>query len=627
MAEEAIKKYEELFNKIKELHGISDIWLKTLQLLEKIERNKNLFSDESLTVICIYFSLLDDGNTCISLNHDILKSKWERKWDGLVTAASKKKKDCPDPLSKEVLCKGIADLKSYKGNNPTYDNLFVIEDNWFYAKKYHDAKEDINNRLGILFSDKSKRASWTRAQLFLSPATIKDKNEGGKQQSAVEKGLKNNIIISGGPGTGKTTVAYEIIKNVLINLKDEIENWDLYLTAPTGKAADRLKESIEDRLADNEDHTLDIDSPVRGIIKETKSCTIHTLLKYSPEKNNFTYNENNRFSDHSIFVIDEASMIDICLFSSLLKAIPNDAMVFILGDKDQLPSVDAGAVLGSVLGNDAKDNDYTVILEKSYRQEESPKIWDAAQYINKCKPGLEDRFFEYQTDYLLVERDEKKLKELVDKWTDLYFSKVCKTASDYSFEYDKVVFDITKQTKMLCAERQGKHGVEGINKSVLEKLNHKTGNRDYFPGELLMITKNNKLLELSNGDNGVVVHFKDDDPSILWLMIKKGKDDEGTEKQGIFTRGGYTYYPLNQIPSDSIEVSYAMTIHKSQGSGYDNVMIILPKKSGHPLLNRQILYTALTRAKKSVTLVASEEEIKYAIKNVVSRDTMINFNC
>ena len=138
-----------------------------------------------------------------------------------------------------------------------------------------------------------------------------------------------------------------------------------------------------------------------------------------------------------------------------------------------------------------------------------------------------------------------------------------------------------------------------------------------------MITQNNKLLGLSNGDNGVVVHFDGEDNENLWFMIRKNEPNAGTEREGIFSRNGFTYYPLYLIPTDSIEVSYAMTIHKSQGSGYDQIIILLPDKKGHPLLNRQILYTALTRAKKKATIVASDDIIREAIENKIERDSMI----
>jgi exodeoxyribonuclease V alpha subunit len=147
--------------------------------------------------------------------------------------------------------------------------------------------------------------------------------------------------------------------------------------------------------------------------------------------------------------------------------------------------------------------------------------------------------------------------------------------------------------------------------------------QQFFPGELLMITENNNLLGLSNGDNGVVVRFRDDDAGTLWFMIKKGHESGGEERDGIFSRNGYTYYPLTLIPSESVEVSYAMTIHKSQGSGYNDVLIILPEKEDNQLLSRQILYTAITRTKGSATIIASEKVLTRAIEKKDVRYTKI----
>ena len=190
------------------------------------------------------------------------------------------------------------------------------------------------------------------------------------------------------------------------------------------------------------------------------------------------------------------------------------------------------------------------------------------------------------------------------------------------------VFELTEKSKILCAERKGSRGTEGINRIIINKLKKEYENwtQPWFPGELLMITKNLNALDLSNGDNGVVVQFDGDDT--LWFMIKKGKGlaDDGDRSQGIFTKNGYAYYPLYEIPSDAIEVSYAMTIHKSQGSGYGAIMILLPKNPNSPLLNKQIIYTALTRTEGIAKIIAPKESIEAAITNKIERDTKIILN-
>ena len=602
--------YKELFETIHANEGISSIWGKVLEMLECDFG----YQDPSLQVLCLYFSFLDDGNICISLDIGMLREKWEKKWNSLVFG-----KENPDenPFDNDIIEKGIRKLNEANLSNP-----FIIRQidgtAWLYATKYYNAKEIIQNKMTSLFAEYSDRP-WQNASLALSPFTKKDE----KQKSAVSKGVKKNLIITGGPGTGKTTVAYDILKNVLINLKPEIDRWNLFLTAPTGKAKDRLKESIIDCIKSDSEFR---DPVITAKLQNAEPQTIHSLLRYSPSTNGFAFNRDNPFPEKSIFVVDEASMIDICLFAALLNAIPDTAIVFILGDKDQLPSVDAGAVLGSVLGQTENNTDYTVTLSECHRAE-SKEIWEAACLINAGDEESITRFFDLIGNSSCIQRLQDRnegitaiLKPAVEAYT-----KHIGQASSFKIGNADDVFKLTKEFKILCAERKGRHGVEYINKLIINGVvsERRFETQEFFAGELLMITKNNKLLDMSNGDNGVVVRFEGDSPETLWFMIKKDGPDAGSERDGIFSRNGFTYYPLYLLPSDSIEVSYAMTIHKSQGSGYDDIMVFLPDRTDHPLLNRQILYTALTRAKKHATIVASDDVLREAIRNKIERDTKI----
>ena len=143
----------------------------------------------------------------------------------------------------------------------------------------------------------------------------------------------------------------------------------------------------------------------------------------------------------------------------------------------------------------------------------------------------------------------------------------------------------------------------------------------YFPGQLLMITKNQEMFKLYNGDTGIVIY----DGNTPYLMVKKAPTQSTTEDGSLKapTRDAYTFYSLALLPSDAIETAFAITIHKSQGSEYDHVTVFLPKQEGHPLLNNQIIYTGITRAKQVVEIIATPETFKAACEAVTQRDTGI----
>ena len=324
----------------------SPIWKKMLEMLKKLE--PKLKEDES-KIFCKYFAEMEQGSTCLELEDDELSK-----------------------ISAEKLPNLIYNIKETCKNEEfsLIKKPFVIFEKHLFATKYFLAKCGIEERITKIL--KKRKANnfpvdiEEIADYFKNLTSIILNDE---QKEAIQRGLKENLIITGGPGTGKTTVVCYLLWKLLQNT--ELQNYTLYLAAPSGKAADRLKESISDELSKITKTLSDDEKKIFDRLNNSESYTIHRLLSYNPSKNNFSYNSENQFSSDSIFVIDEASMIDINLFASLLEAIPDDAIVFILGDKDQLPSVDAGMVLGALLN--AKEESKTE-LKNSVRFKEDSEI-------------------------------------------------------------------------------------------------------------------------------------------------------------------------------------------------------------------------------------------------------------
>ncbi len=659
--------YKDFFNQLYKLNAISSIWEKILDMLREMEKN---ISDQALDIFCIYFSLLDDGNTCIALNKEKLLAKWMKKWNGLllVNEVSEEEKDILQEKDFEhIIEEGLksfkdGSLKSIIEDNPSEENngkIFIISNidgnDWLFAEKYYCAKNIIEERIKKLFLA-GQRKSLDKKSIADEFEKLTDKKFKLKERQleAIARGQKENLIITGGPGTGKTTVITYLLWE-LFKDEDNLKK-HLYLAAPSGKAADRMKESILEAI-----NKINCDSDCAAFKKlnTSDSYTIHRLLSYAPQENSFIYNSENQFNKDSIFVIDEASMIDIDLFASLLAAIPDQARVFILGDKDQLPSVQAGAVLGEIL---AKKKDSVVELNESNRFNSDSEIGRLKDAVQNEQLELKDflhfeKWSAWKKDFPsernagenpvdFIELDEgqkgKEISEIVCNWSAAFYdhladkkiSPAYKLKASFDKEnlqlLDKLWTDSMK-AKILCAERRGLRGVENINKIICDNIREKNQLYDfsqgnYFPGQLLMINQNQKMYKLYNGDCGIVVRFENN--PFLYLMIEKSAEGEEKERNfsfenRIFAAGRFMFYPLYLLPGEALETAYAITIHKSQGSGYDNILIFLPEQEQHPLLNRQIFYTAITRTSGSTYIVASEEILCNARKNIIERDTMI----
>ena len=699
----ATESIDEFIDALIEMRGLVPLDKHLLHLLFEIKNDISLHTQKFLT-LCM--SLLDDGNTRVPLEASKFTDMWTRKWNGLVMLRISTAEEDIDENTfatagdfASIIANGIHDIltsdfstimESRETDTASIEDSlskpFILakrpDGTHLYFTKHFDAKCVIEKAANILFKNGSKPTDEEIAQCTEKVASIckpfgdKPFTIKKRQAEAIIRGQTENLVVTGGPGTGKTTVVLYILWNLLAS-HSEMLDWNIYLAAPSGKAADRMRESLIDGLARIRDEQKTDNERIFRKLNELESSTIHRLLRFSKSNGGFMYNSEEQFPKNSIFVIDEASMIDIEMFAALLEAIPEGARLFILGDPFQLPSVDSGAVLGEILKVQS-GKDFSVKLNESNRFDDRSNIGKLAAEIkevaeskdnNKFVPhkfahdsdeignarnldetenaaDFKDKVFyrKLETDNtpLTKKEEDKRIESFIAEWSR-DFAKLPELAEQINpqrtgTEADdpnhsetarrNQIWQLSLTKRILCAERRGLRGIENINKKVCSKIKSlwrakkksqgetvQWDDSGYFPGQLLIITRNQEMFKLYNGDTGIVVF----DGNTPCLMLKKAPP-QGSER----TRDDFVFYPLSVLPEDSITTAFAITIHKSQGSEYKHVTMFLPTKIGHPLLTNQIIYTGITRAKESVTIIASDDTFKAAVTTVSERDTGIS---
>ncbi len=597
-----------------------------------------------------YFSLLEDGNICVSLDSKAFKEKLDKKIEAKKAEAEdliekdndqEEKDDRQKEINEdfkiieEALKEILLVLPKIKGLNIVgEDKLFLVDGDWLFSRKHKKAKDVVINRAKTLFGFESheKDDSFKENSIDFTLAPEK--------QAVIKRGVNENLIVSGGPGTGKTTSILFMLDNLLS--LPEYANYDIYLAAPSGKASSRIDESLASGLKSYKEGVLK--PKFKKKIEGLKASTIHRLL--GQDGNAFKHNKNNRFKKESIFVIDEASMIDICLFAALLEAIDDGSRIYIMGDANQLPSVESGPCFNDLLALD-EVKDHVITLDVSQRFPKGSEVYELAECINKnddlkslvSKGGIFHSYDSFKVEqatpkdchvhYYADGQDGVTERELIhsvlDKWGEYFYKDFGDACSNLkTVDCEEALKDISnkeKEARILTAQRKGRRGSESVNRYLKEKFIEKSSAK-HSPGELLMINKNNKLLDLYNGDSGVAVKFEKD--GNVYFMIEKSNKrfQEGYCKGRIFSIGAYLFYPLSSIETDDIELSFAITIHKSQGSEYKQILVILPKSKNHPLLNRQIVYTAITRTKGNVHILSNLENLDKAKQNKLEADVL-----
>lgn len=642
----------EILSCIYEMRGAEPIQRRLVEFLCELQKSPRLSLCAQI-VLTIYFSLQEDGNTRVALDKNILFKKWSAKWNGLLVQAEQETETCTAEDFEIAIAEGCNDLlkQGYTDIIGEKNKPLIIKESggvpYLYISKFYEAKLVIENQINSVFAPKQnvKPVAVTKEDVKkLSGFVVED-----EQLEAINRGQTESLVITGGPGTGKTTVVLYILW-FLLKHNPEFLKSQIYLAAPSGKAADRMRESLKGGL--EKINYAEEDKAIFNRLESRESSTMHRMLNYNAGTGKFAYNAENKFPENSIFVIDEASMIDIVQFAAFLQAVPDSARVFILGDVDQLPSVNAGAVLGELLG---AEKNYKVRLTVSRRFNEKSEIGKLSRAIQAREPGEND-FEEFCsaggvftpgqeklnfTRKLQITRtiegktldrrsEAMQIEKLLEQWVNAFYTKngedICDLAMKVHPSVEKpdeietasreALWNMSLRARILAAQKNGCRGVQGLNAMVAEILKSRNGgvvgDGSYFAGEFLILTQNQKMHKLYNGDTGIVV-FENNKP---YLMLKKS-DDKSKDL------GNFRFYELSVLPRKSLEQAFAITIHKSQGSEYSQVLMFLPVHKGHPLLNNQILYTGVTRAKESVTIVGEENSYLEACKTVIERETGI----
>ena len=379
------------------------------------------------------------------------------------------------------------------------------------------------------------------------------------QKLAIDKALDNRLmVITGGPGTGKTTLVNSLLKTLAA------KKLNIKLCAPTGRGAKRLSEST-------------------GL----EATTIHRLLEIDPAYGGFKRNEESPLSCDYL-VIDETSMVDVPLLYSLLKALPLHSALLLVGDVDQLPSVGAGQVLKDIISSKVIS---TVQLTEIFRQAATSNIITNAHWVNHgILPNMQAS--REESDFYFVEAEHGD--DIINKIITMTKDRIPK----------KFNLDPVDDIQLLCPMQRGGAGARSLNVELQKALNpnHTDGivkfGQIFAVGDKVMQTENNYDKEVYNGDIGIIKAINEQDQEIIINFYNRDVN--------------YDYTDLDQIT-----LAYATTIHKSQGSEYPAVIIPITMQS-YMMLRRNIIYTAITRGKKLVVIIGQKKALAMAVKDNTS---------
>jgi exodeoxyribonuclease V alpha subunit len=593
--------------------------LNPMQTLDNVhEQFASLFKNKDLEPFAYLASRkLSEGHICVDLND--LDSETD---EFPYKTSSGKNRINPSVLKK------IPELVSV---SEKVKKPFIVNNDLFYIQRYFAYETMILERIKKFLA--SEKGEFSKRQALLSknqklitalfskqPALQNippDECVDWQLAAAVSAVLNNFTIITGGPGTGKTTTVAKILA-ILFSLDPDLR---VALTAPTGKAAMRMAESLRNS---SKETPKDLQKNFESLVP----LTIHRLLGYVKDSPYFRHCAEDPLN-YDLVIVDESSMIDVALFAKLLDAIGPNTQLIMLGDRNQLASVEAGSLFSDLCQSAPAQNLFT----KDKATFINSFITDAKRQItpNYITAKNAEPLFEHIVE---LKRSHRFIgSEGIGKFSRAVIGNVVAEIKEFAGNKDKQVridsaysesvfkefiegyesyikeADITlalkklNELRVLCAVREGEHGIYVLNRKIQDHLHAKGWlklDSLFYHNRPIIVTTNNYNLGLFNGDVGLI--RTEGGKTLAWFL-----DSEGGIKSVL---PGYI---------DKAETVFAMTIHKSQGSEFDKVLVVLPEKKESQLLTRELLYTAVTRAKSHVIVQGKEEVILNAAAQKVKR--------
>ncbi|MBP5789177.1 MAG: exodeoxyribonuclease V subunit alpha [Neisseriaceae bacterium] len=473
--------------------------------------------------------------------------------------------------------------------------LLLLQDNRLFLHKIYDFEYTLACRLydlcatPLIWAEEGDLLQEYFSENSDNPLIIKSNLQ---QKNAVKNALRSRFsLISGGPGTGKTTTVAKLLALLCHQAKTLPR---IALSAPTGKAAAHLQQSLMKGL-----ERISFRQPeIKTHLSQLQGQTLHRLLKIYPPFYQSEYNQQNNLP-YDIVIIDESSMIELNIAYQLSNAIGKNTRLILLGDKDQLPSVGAGAVLEQISQIDEKSvlSDCISHLTVSRRFDENSGIGVLASAIIEHNPEKALNCFQKFSNEIIQKNDSQQLCEEYYHLQKDYWQAIEEKNINKAFE-------LFYTTMVLCVLRSD---AQRFNRQFLDFLMHKGHGKGFFNGKAIMITENNVTLDIYNGDIGIVFDKK------VYFPNYQGHIKE-----------------IEPARINHFEDAFAITVHKSQGSEYNHIFLITPKKyiedeeqNSEKIFDRSLLYTAVTRSKKTFCYIGDDLSLQNAILRQNKRRSLL----